>query len=80
MPDAGMAPEQEELTPLDHLRAAIEHAQGALTGEPDDADSASLAKVVQQLYAILAQRQDAEMKAGGGDPKQLRQLSRAYAQ
>jgi hypothetical protein len=70
--------EEEELSPVDHLRQAIEHAQAALTSEPDDADSAQLAKIVQGLYGILSQRQDMEDRAAGGDPKQLRTLRRAY--
>jgi hypothetical protein len=81
----GFAPEQmppepppePELSPLDHLRQAIEHAQAALTMEPDDADSQSLAKVVQGLYGILAQRQKEEQKMMG-DPAMQRVLSRAH--
>jgi hypothetical protein len=71
-------PPEEELSPVEHLRAAIEHAQAALTDEPDDADSAQLAKIVQGLYSILSQRQDSEDRAAGGDPKQLRMLRRSY--
>jgi hypothetical protein len=77
----GAAPEEEaapELSPADHLRAAIEHAQAALVDEPDDADSQQLAAVVKSLYAILSGRQDAEDRASGGDPKQMRVLRRTY--
>lgn len=69
---------EEDLSPEEHLRKAIEHAQQAQVGEPDDADSHSLAKVTAELYKILAARQDAEMSAGGGNPKQLRALGRSY--
>jgi hypothetical protein len=77
----GAPPEEEaapELSPADHLRAAIEHAQAALVDEPDDADSQQLAAVVKSLYAILSGRQDAEDRASGGDPKQMRVLRRSY--
>lgn len=77
----GGAPEEEaapDLSPADHLRAAIEHAQAALVDEPDDADSQQLAAVVKSLYSILSGRQDAEDRAAGGDPKQMRVLRRSY--
>ncbi|MBI3936398.1 MAG: hypothetical protein HY323_05430 [Betaproteobacteria bacterium] len=67
-----------ELSPVEHLRAAIEHAQAALISEPDDQDSQMLAKIVQGLYQILAGRQAADDRAGGGSPDQLRALRRAY--
>ena len=77
---AGAAPEPEappEMSPVDHLRQAIEHAQAALTAEPDDADSQALAKVVQGLYAILAQRQKEEMQVMG-NPATQRVVGRAF--
>lgn len=64
-----------ELSPLDHLRQAIEHAQAALVAEPDDADSQNLAKVVQGLYSILATRQKEEQNALG-NPSLQRVLAR----
>lgn len=74
---AGPPPEPEappEMSPLDHLRQAIEHAQAALVGEPDDADSQALSKVLTGLYAIFANRQkEQESLLGGGN---LRALSR----
>ena len=77
MPPQGMGEEQEpqgEMTTVEHLRIAIEHAQAALVAEPDDADSQALAKVVQGLYAIFAQRQkEQEQLLGGGN---IRALSR----
>ena len=67
-------PQQESA--VDHLRQAIEHAQAALTSEPDDADSQALAKVIQGLYAILAQRQkEQEGLLGGGNVRALSRLS-----
>lgn len=74
----GGEPAEQELSPADHLRAAIEHAQAALVDEPDDADSQALAKVVQALYQILSSRQDAEAQAMGGNPKQMRAMRRSY--
>ena len=62
--------------PLEHLRQAIEHAQAALQAEPDDADSQALAKVIQGLYAILANRQKEQQQLMGGG--NLKALSRAY--
>lgn len=67
------------MSPLDHLRSAIEHSQAALLAEPDDADSRELAKLVQGLYAIVAARQEDSDRAQGGDPKQMRLLRRASA-
>ena len=68
-------PSQQE-SAVDHLRQAIEHAQAALTSEPDDADSQALAKVIQGLYAILAQRQkEQEGLLGGGNVRALSRLS-----
>ena len=67
-------PQQESA--VDHLRQAIEHAQAALTSEPDDADSQALAKVIQGLYAILAQRKkEQEGLLGGGNVRALSRLS-----
>ena len=73
----GAPPEQPpEMDPIEHLRQAIQHAQAALVAEPDDMDSQSLAKVVQGLYAILANRQkEQEQLLGGGN---LRGLARSY--
>ena len=71
----GPPPPQQE-SAVDHLRQAIEHAQAALTSEPDDADSQALAKVIQGLYAILAQRQkEQEGLLGGGNVRALSRLS-----
>lgn len=70
-------PPQQDVSPLDHLRQAIEHAQAALVGEPDDADSQMLAKVVQGLYQILAQRQKEEQQVLGSSATQ-RVVGRAY--
>ena len=73
-PQGPQGPPEED--PLEHLRQAIEHAQAALQSEPDDADSQALAKVIQGLYAILANRQkEQEQLMGGGN---LKALSRAY--
>ena len=73
----GAPPEQPpEMDPIEHLRQAIQHAQAALVAEPDDMDSQSLAKVVQGLYSILANRQkEQEQLLGGGN---LRGLARSY--
>lgn len=67
-------PGPQQMPALEHLRIAIEHAQAALQAEPDDADSQALAKIVQGLYAILANRQkEHQQLLGGGN---LRALSR----
>lgn len=77
MPQANMQPPQDqEMSAADHLRLAIEHAQAALVGEPDDVDSQSLAKVVQGLYAILAARQK-ETQQTLGNPAQQRTIGRS---
>lgn len=46
--------------------------------EPDNAKSAALTKIVADLYKLLADQEDAEMTAAGGNPKQLRAMGRAY--
>ena len=74
MPPEDAAP--QELSAVDHLRTAIEHAQAALVSEPDDGDSQALAKVVQGLYAILATRQK-ESDQTMGNPTLLRTLRRS---
>lgn len=70
-------PEPEpEADPIEHLRQAIKHAEAALVAEPDDADSQALAKVVQGLYAILAQRQkEHDALMGGGNLRALRRTA-----
>jgi len=77
----GGAPQQDQQpdgdAAIDHLRQAIEHAQAALQLEPDDADSQMLAKVVQGLYQILAQRQKEHEQLLGGS--NIRALSRSAA-
>ena len=76
MPMGEGPPPQQQESAVDHLRQAIEHAQAALTSEPDDADSQALAKVIQGLYAILAQRQkEQEGLLGGGNVRALSRLS-----
>ena len=79
-PEMGAPPveAEEELSSVEHLQAAIEHAEDAMVGEPYEADSAQLAKIVHQLYALLAKQQDDGTKAQGGDPGQVRTLRRAY--
>lgn len=77
-PDASTPADQPQMSPADHLQAAIEHAQAALHAEPDSADSAKLAKIVQSLYAIQADQQDSHMQAMGGKPKEMRALGKAY--
>lgn len=75
---AGQAapPDQEQqMSSVDHLRAAIEHAQAALVGEPDDADSQALAKAVQGLYQILASRQKEQDSLVGGNQRALRRAA-----
>lgn len=62
-------------SPEDHLRIALEHLQAALVQEPDDADSATLAKVAAQLYAIFQSRQK-EQDSMLGNPGLQRTLRR----
>ena len=64
------------MDPLEHLRAAIEHAQAALVMEPDDIDSQLLSKVVSGLYQILANRQK-EQDQALGNPGLMRTLRRS---
>lgn len=73
---AGPNPAQNDgVDPVEHLRAAIEHAQAALVSEPDDADSQALAAVVKGLYQILANRQKDQQQVLG-NPTLQRVLSR----
>jgi hypothetical protein len=71
------AEEPSELSsPVEHLRMAIQHAQAALVGEEDDADSQALSKLVSGLYQILAARQkDSDQTMG--NPSLLRTLRRS---
>lgn len=64
------------MSPVDHLRAAIEHAQAAQVTEQDDQDSQTLAKCVAALYAILAARQK-ETDGVLGNPGLARALRRS---
>lgn len=76
-PDAAMSQPQvgqPQMSPVDHLRAAIEHAQAALVGEPNDGDSQQLAKAVQGLYAILTARQKESDSVMGMQPQLRRAL------
>jgi hypothetical protein len=66
-----------DLSPDDHLRQAIEHAQQALVGEEDDPTSAELAKAVNSLYRIFAQRQKEDEAALGVTPAH-KGMARAY--
>ena len=68
--------EEPELDPVESLRNAIEFAQAAQIGEPDDEDSRKLAKVVADMYAILAARQK-ERDQTMGNPTLLRTLRRS---
>jgi hypothetical protein len=70
-PDAGGPPpegadEGTGMSPAEHLRAAIAHAQAALVGEQSDPDSQKLADVVKGLYSILADRQKQQQKMLAG--------------
>ena len=67
-----------DLDPVEHLRAAIQHAEAAQVSEPDDADSQQLAKLVAGLYAILAARQK-QTDQMMGNPTLLRTLRRSGA-
>lgn len=68
--------DEPDLDPVEHLRSAIEHAQAALVGEPDDADSQALSKAIAGLYAILARRQK-QSDQTMGNPSLLRTLRRS---
>lgn len=75
MQEAQNAPDTDNpnLSAVDHLRQAIEHAQQALQMEPDDKDSQDLSGVLQKLYAILAARQSEQDKMlGGGNLRAIR--------
>jgi hypothetical protein len=77
----GMAPGMAEEGGLDPDEKAVIQALEAITSkEPDDAKSAQLAKIVADLYKLLADEQDAKMSAMGGNPKQLRAVARAQQQ
>ena len=65
------------MSAADHIRAAIEHAQAALVGEPNDADSQTLALIVQKLYQIFAARQKQQDQTMG-NPNTLQTLRGAY--
>lgn len=58
----------DNVDPLEHLRASIEHAQAALVSEPDDQDSQLLSKLISGLYQILANRQKEQQAAMGTTP------------
>lgn len=60
----------------DRFREAIELLQSVLVEEPDDADSAALAAVVQNLYKILATREAERDKMMGMQPAQARLMRR----
>ena len=74
-PGGGMGEEESD---EDLVRTAIEALEEAMHNESDDADSAVLAKVVQELYKLTAGQQDAAIQAMGGQPKQTRALQKAY--
>lgn len=67
-----------DMTPEEHLQAAIDHAQAAQQAEPDSAYSATLSKVVHELYKIQSDQQDGHINAMGGKPKEMRAMHRAY--
>jgi hypothetical protein len=71
-PDA--APADSGGSSDDLLRKGIEYIQAALQAEPDDQDSAALAQIVKELYAIFSDRnkeQDGAL-AGKFSPRILR--------
>lgn len=69
-------PEEDMGSPDDRFREAIELLQSVLVEEPDDADSAALAAVVQNLYKILAAREAERDKMMGMQPGQARLMRR----
>ena len=71
-------PNQGEESDEDLVKTAIEALQKAMNNESDDADSAVLAKVIQDLYKLTAGQQDQAIQAMGGQPKQMRGLAKAY--
>lgn len=75
-PDAPQPEPETDMSAVEHLRMAIEHAQAALVMEPDDEDSQSLSKVVAGLYAIVSARQK-ERDQTMGNPSLLRTLRRS---
>lgn len=79
-PFAGGAPQEApapEMSVIEHLRQAIEHAQAALVAEPDDIDSQKLTRAVGLLYDFLAGRQKEEESVMGNAATQ-RVLKRSY--
>ena len=64
------APEPQQVSPVEHLRLAIEHAQASMVGEPSDGDSQTIAKVIQALYSILATRQKQTQQVMGNPAAQ----------
>ena len=67
----------QDMSPEDHLREAIEHAQQALVGEEDDPTSGELSKAISSLYRIFAQRQKEDEAALGVTPAH-KGMARAY--
>lgn len=63
----------------DLVTTAIEALQEAMQNEDDTAASATLAKVIQELYKLTSGQEDAAMSAMGGNPKTMRAMQRANA-
>jgi hypothetical protein len=76
--DAGGMADSGGLDPDE--KQVIQLLEQITSNEPDDAKSAQLAKIVADLYKLLADEQDTQIKALGGDPKQMRAMGKAYAQ
>src|SRR5512132_3569959 len=68
--EGGLDPDEKQV---------IQMLEAITSKEPDDAMSAQLADIVAKLYKLLADEQDTQMKALGGDPKQLRAMGKAYS-
>jgi hypothetical protein len=68
-----------QMTAVDHLRQAIEHAQMAMQAEPDDQISRELSKAVQVLYGITALLQK-EQEAAMGTTPAIKAMGRGYGQ
>lgn len=71
------APAEQGGSTDEKFKQALELLQQVLQEEPDDQDSQILATVVQNLYKILASRQQEQDKLMGGNPGQMRALRRA---
>jgi hypothetical protein len=81
-PGAEAAPEGEPAGDAEEsVRSAIDLLKEALANPvgDDDVENAIVAKVIAELSKMLGDMQDTQVKALGGEPKQMRAMGKAYA-